>query len=275
MATKHLGAGFDVHCGGLDLVFPHHENEIAQYEAAHGVPFARNWVHNGMVQMGDEKMSKSIGNVVGLHEAVDTWGRGPIRLWYLSAQHRTPLTFDTERLRDARTTHERFVTFVRQARRFAGDATGDANAAERYRTAFLAAMDDDLNAPSAVAALHELTTAGNELVAGQHGDADRARDAAAGMASTLVELADVVLGLDVTGTLDEAARLEGRLAPLVDQLLEQRQTARADRDFATADVIRDRLIEAGISVEDRPEGPRWHADPTHSGARSMSTSDDG
>jgi cysteinyl-tRNA synthetase len=93
--------GFDIHGGGFDLVFPHHENEIAQYEAAHGGPFARHWIHNGMVRMGEEKMSKSLGNIVSLDEAYGRWGRGPLRLWYLSAHHRSPLTFDTERLDEA------------------------------------------------------------------------------------------------------------------------------------------------------------------------------
>ncbi|MEX0592531.1 MAG: cysteine--tRNA ligase [Nitriliruptoraceae bacterium] len=260
MATKHLGAAFDIHCGGLDLVFPHHENEIAQFEAAHNETFVRHWVHNGMVQMGDEKMSKSIGNVVGLHEAIDTWGRGPMRLWYLSAQHRTPLTFETERLRDASATYDRFVTFVRSARRFAGEVEADAESSADHRQAFVAAMNDDLNAPSAVAALHELASAGNDLMSGKDGDGDRARAAVAGHSSTLVELADEVLGLGVESTLAAAAEIERRVGPLVDQLLTQRQTAREDRDFATADVIRDQIAAAGIIVEDGPDGARWHAD---------------
>lgn len=274
MATKHLGPGFDIHCGGLDLVFPHHENEIAQFEAAHGVPFARNWVHNGMVQMGDEKMSKSVGNVIGLHEAIDTWGRGPMRLWYLSAQHRTPLTFDTARLRDASTTFDRFVTFVRQARRFAGPASSDLAAASSHRDAFVAAMDDDLNAPVAVAALHELTTAGNDLIAARQGSDDRAREAAAGFAATMVDLADGVLGLDIEGGLAQAGLIETRMAPLVEALLERRQAAREARDFATADMIRDRIVDAGVVVEDRPEGPRWHAELMRPASQTQATASD-
>ncbi len=138
MAATHLGAGFDIHGGGLDLVFPHHENEIAQHEAAHGTTFARHWVHNGMVQMGDAKMSKSVGNVVGLAEAVEAVGRGPLRLWYLSAHHRSPLTFDDERLDDARAVFGRFVTFVRAARRAAAGATRDGVAGATHRDAFTA-----------------------------------------------------------------------------------------------------------------------------------------
>jgi cysteinyl-tRNA synthetase len=261
MAVKHLGHGFDIHGGGLDLTFPHHENEIAQHEAAHGDTFARTWVHHGMVRFGDEKMSKSIGNVVSLEEAVATWGRGPLRLWYLSAQHRTPLTFETVRLKDAAAVHQRFTTFLRSARRAAGDATPDTTVAEPLLAAFTAAMDDDLNVPVAIATLHDLVSAGNErLPAAEAGRAD-AQAAVAGLAEALVTIGDGVLGLALVPALDEAAQLEAQLAPLVGQLLEQRQTARAERDFAAADAIRDRLAEAGIVVEDRPEGPRWYLAP--------------
>jgi cysteinyl-tRNA synthetase len=258
MAVQHLGHGFDIHGGGLDLVFPHHENEIAQHEAAHGDTFARTWVHNGMVRMGEEKMSKSIGNVVGLEEAVAAWGRGPLRLWYLSAQHRTPLTFETARLRDATTVHQRLITFLRSARRAAGDAAPDAAAAEPHVAAFRAAMDDDLNAPVAIASLHDLVSAGNDQLGAAEAGDEGARAAVAALADTLVQLGDEVLGLALAPALDAAAELERQLAPLVTQLLEQRQTARAERDFAAADAIRDRLAEAGIVVEDRPDGPRWY-----------------
>jgi cysteinyl-tRNA synthetase len=258
MAAQHLGHGFDIHGGGLDLVFPHHENEIAQHEAAHDDTFARIWVHNGMVRMGDEKMSKSIGNVVALEEAVATWGVGPLRLWYLSAQHRTPLTFETERLRDATTVHQRFTTFLRSARRAAGDLDPDPNAAQRHVDAFRAAMDDDLNAPSAVAALHELVSDGNDRLPKAEAGQPAARSEVAGLADALVELGDEVLGLALERALEGAATIERQLAPLVDQLLEQRQAARADKDFATADAIRDQLAAAGVVVEDRPGAARWY-----------------
>jgi cysteinyl-tRNA synthetase len=262
MAATHLGEGFDIHCGGLDLVFPHHENEIAQHEAAHGGTFARHWVHNGMVRMGEEKMSKSLGNVVSLEEALGEWGVGPLRLWYLSAQHRTPLTYEDDRLRDATTVHQRFTTFLRSARRAAAGAEPDPQAAARHLDAFRAAMDDDLNAPVAVAALHELVGDGNErLVAAERGD-DAARAAVAALADALVEVGDGVLGLALEPALETAAALERQLAPLVDQLLERRVAARVEKDFATADAIRDQLASAGVMVEDRPEGPRWYvADP--------------
>jgi cysteinyl-tRNA synthetase len=261
MAAKHLGEGFDIHCGGLDLVFPHHENEIAQHEAAHGGTFARHWVHNGMVQMGDAKMSKSVGNVVSLDEAIAEWGVGPLRLWYLSAQHRTPLVYESDRLGDAATVFDRFATFVRSARHAVGDAEPDTSVATRHLDAFTAAMDDDLNVPSAVAALHELVTDGNDRIPRAAGGDQDERAAVAALADLVLRLGDDVLGLGIDQALAEARAVESRIAPLVDAMLETRAKARADRDFATADAIRDQLSDAGIVVEDSPDGARWYTSP--------------
>ncbi|MGA0830576.1 MAG: cysteine--tRNA ligase [Nitriliruptoraceae bacterium] len=254
MSVAHLGAGFDIHGGGLDLVFPHHENEIAQHEAAHGTTFARHWVHNGMVTMGEAKMSKSVGNVVGLGDAVAAVGRGPLRLWYLSAQHRTPLTFDDDRLADAGTVFARFLTFARAARRAAGATAPDGAAGRRHRDAFTAALDDDLNAPVAVAALHELVADGGERLRRPEAEAGALAD----LAGTLVELADDVLGLGIADVLAEEAALGARVAPLVEDALARRAEARAAKDFAAADAIRDRLASAGVVVEDSAAGPVWH-----------------
>ncbi len=254
MSVAHLGAGFDIHGGGLDLVFPHHENEIAQHEAAHGTTFARHWVHNGMVTMGDAKMSKSVGNVVGLADAVAAVGRGPLRLWYLSAQHRTPLTFDDDRLADASTVFGRFLTFARAARRAAGPVAPDGTTGRRHRDAFTAALDDDLNAPVAVAALHELVADGSERLRRAGTEAPALAD----LAGTLVDLADDVLGLGIADVLAAEDALGARVAPLVEDALARRAEARADRDFAAADAIRDRLASAGVVVEDAPAGAVWH-----------------
>jgi cysteinyl-tRNA synthetase len=259
MAATHLGAGFDIHGGGLDLVFPHHENEIAQHEAAHGGTFARHWVHNGMVQMGDAKMSKSVGNVVGLADAIAVFGRGPLRLWYLSAQHRTPLTFDDERLDDARGVFQRFTTFVRSARRAAGDVAPDGTSSVGLRADFVAAMDDDLNAPVAVAVLHQLVGRGSDRLRAAAGGDEGARGEVADLAATLVDLSDTVLGLGIEDALTTSAELERRLAPLVESELARRAEARSAKDFAASDAIRDRLAGAGIVVEDTPSGPAWYA----------------
>jgi cysteinyl-tRNA synthetase len=261
MASRHLGHGFDIHGGGLDLIFPHHENEIAQYEAAHGPVFARHWIHNGMVQMGDDKMSKSVGNVVALAEALEAWGRGPLRLWYLSAHHRSPLTYETSRLQDAVGAHDRFVTFLRMADLLLpDDTTPDEAASAPYRERFAAAMDDDLNAPQAIAALHDLVTDAHEsFAAAEQGDRDAAARIA-GQAALLVELADEVLGLGLADTLAGQQRARILLEPLVEAVLRQRADAREERDFARADALRDQLTKAGVTVEDRPSGPIWFVD---------------
>ncbi len=277
MATKHLGAGFDIHGGGLDLVFPHHENEIAQFEAAHDTTFARHWVHNGMVQMGEEKMSKSVGNIVGLEDAVERWGVGPLRLWYLSAHHRSPLVYEVDRLHEGVTAHERFTTFLRTATLVLDTWPRDITAPEDpelreaanattvdtgFRDAFAAALDDDLNAPRAVAALHDLVAAGHErLGAAERGDAQARADVLA-LAAALMELGDDVLGLQIGEAVTASHEAGQRIAPVVDHLLGERSKARADRDFTTADAIRDELTDIGVVVEDRPGGSRWYVDPT-------------
>jgi len=218
-------------------------------------------VHNGMVRMGEEKMSKSLGNIVSLPEAIDEWGRGPLRLWYLSAHHRSPLTYEDDRLEEAVAAHDRLVTFLKIAstvEREAGSAEPDADAAAPYVERFRAAMDDDLNATAAVAVLHDLVSDGHDLLKkAEAGDAG-AVAAVGGLADRLVELGDDVLGLGLADTLAEGRALEDRLRPMVDGLLEERAAARADKDFARADAIRDQLAAAGIVVEDRPGRSRWY-----------------
>ncbi len=263
MAGKHLGAGFDIHGGGLDLVFPHHENEIAQFEAAEGEPFARYWVHNGMLRMGDEKMSKSLGNVIGIVEAVEQWGRGPIRLWYLSAHHRTPMTYDTERLVEATAAFERLTTLVRTVRTLGVepiplDPADVAEVAAPFLDRFTAAMDDDLNATAAVSVLHDTVTRAHELVRAAEGGDEGARDDAGALAGLVTTLGDEVLGLGMGDALSSDDEVGDRFGALVEHLLEERRTARGDRDFARADAIRDQLAAAGVVIEDRPNGSRWY-----------------
>jgi cysteinyl-tRNA synthetase len=267
MASKHLGHGFDIHGGGLDLVFPHHENEITQYEAAHGEPFARHWVHNGMVRMGEEKMSKSLGNIVALQDAIDEWGPGTLRMWYLSAHHRSPLTFEDDRILDARASYTRLVTFLQTAAvALPADVEPDESAAADKVEAFRTAMDDDLNAPAAIAVLHDIASAGHEqLKAAEGGDAAAAATVAA-LASTLRTLADDVLGLGLQVVLERTQHLADRLAPVVADLLDQRATARGDKDFARADAIRDQLAASGVVVEDRPAGSRWYLEAFPAGS---------
>ncbi len=269
MAARHLGGEFDIHGGGLDLVFPHHENEITQYEAAHDRQFARYWVHNGMVRMGEEKMSKSLGNIVSLEEAVETWGTGPVRVWYLGAHHRSPLTFEDAHLDDAVKSHGRLLTFLRQAWLVLGDdptagdgVMPDLTAGQHHIGVFSQAMDDDLNVPRAVAALHDLVSEGNDLITAVDKGDETAHTKLAGLAVVLVDLADRVLGLDLQRSVRASVDAGERFSPLVDSVLEQRRQAREDKDWATADRLREQLAGSGVVVEDRPGGSRWYVEPS-------------
>jgi cysteinyl-tRNA synthetase len=245
MSLAYLGPGFDLHAGGADLIFPHHENEIAQAEAA-GVDFARLWVHNGLLSIDGEKMSKSVGNVVTLADALDTYGADVLRFFYLAAHYRSPIDFNADRLDDARAAVERWRAFLRTAAAVTEAPVEDADV-DAARAAFTAALDDDLNTPKAHAALFGLATAGFAHL--ERGD----RAAAAGAREAFRELAGV-LGYELA----EPARSDDLVGPLVEELLRLRTDARARKDFAAADAIRARLAELGVVVEDTPEGARWH-----------------
>jgi cysteinyl-tRNA synthetase len=247
MATTYLGPEFDVHGGGVDLVFPHHENERAQSNAA-GDPFARYWLHNAWVTMSGEKMSKSLGNVVAIPELLKT--RRPVELrYYLVAPHyRSHIEFSAAALAEAAAAYGRIESFVRRVVQRSGAVPPGALCAE-----FVAAMDDDLGTPAALAAVHNIVREGNGAL--DAGDDQSARGAAAA-----VRAMTGVLGLDpLADTLATGrdTRHEAALDALVEQLLDDRQRARAARDFAAADALRDRLLAAGIAVEDTPDGPQW------------------
>jgi cysteinyl-tRNA synthetase len=243
MAVKYLGDGFDIHAGGLDLQFPHHENEIAQLEAASGRQFARWWVHNGLLNIGAEKMSKSVGNIITLAEAIDGHGADVLRLYYLQAHYRSPVEFSEERLVEAGTAYARWLAFLRAVGDIEPSAGSEPDDARRR---FVAAMDDDLSTPQALAVLFDLVSAGNaHLAAGRRAEAAALRGA-------FTELA-AVLGFGL-----ERSERPTSVAPLVELLLELREQARARRDFAAADAIRERLAAAGVVVEDTSEGARWH-----------------
>jgi len=257
MSTKYLGSTFDIHGGGLDLIFPHHENELAQSHAA-GDGFARYWVHNGLVRIGGEKMSKSLGNSL-LVDALVTQVR-PVELRYYlgQAHYRSDFDYSAAALNEAATAYQRLEGFViRATEMLAGDGApadiGLPNSSS-LPAAFTAAMDDDLAVPQALAIVHESVREGNAALAA--GDA-------AGTAKRLAEVRAMlaVLGLDPLSEPWAAATGGGDLRPVVDLLigvvLEQREAARARKDFAAADAIRDQLFQAGVAVEDTPRGPRW------------------
>ncbi len=257
MSTKYLGPTFDIHGGGLDLIFPHHENELAQSHAA-GDGFARYWVHNGLVRIGGEKMSKSLGNSLLVDAMINRVRPVELRYYLGQAHYRSELDYSPEALAEAVTAYRRLEGFVIRAAELtategaAPDLTKVSSSS--LPAAFGAAMDDDLAVPQALAIVHESVRDGNAALAA--GDA-------AGTAKRLAEVRAMlaVLGLDPLGPPWAVGQAGGDLRPVVDALigvaLEQRQAARARKDFGAADAIRDQLLEAGVVVEDTPRGPRW------------------
>lgn len=256
MAQRYLGDTFDIHGGGLDLRFPHHENEQTQSHAA-GLGFARYWLHNGWVTLGGAKMSKSLGN--GLLVSVLLEGVRPAVLRYAltSVQYRSMLEWTPDTLGEAESTWDRLAGFVERAtERLGPDAavTSDEVANGPLPADFATAMDDDLNVPAALAVVHEHLRAGNSALAARDVEAVRAELVAVrGMLD--------VLGLDPAGTQWGGHGTDSRYAEALDALvtaeLAARAEARAARDFATSDAIRDRLAAAGVVVEDSATGVRW------------------
>jgi cysteinyl-tRNA synthetase len=262
MSEKYLGANFDLHGGGSDLIFPHHENEIAQAEAIHpGQPFVRHWMHAGMVQMGSEKMSKSLGNIILTREAVAEVGGEPIRYWALMSSYRSQSVFSDEALQDAVQSYERWRTFLHAARHALGDSMPKGSRNRRpvvddiddaFVARFVEAMDDDFNSAVAFAVVHELVGEANrELEGAQRGESD-SEARLVPLVATFLELTSV-LGFD----LPSGAGSDLLTSDLVDYLLELREQARAEKAFERADAIRDRLTALGVIVEDTPAGPRW------------------
>jgi cysteinyl-tRNA synthetase len=235
MAEGCLGTDFAIHGGGSDLVFPHHENEIAQTEAARGVPLARLWMHNGMVLAGPEaKMAKSEGNVFLLHEALDRFGPEPIIDFLISGHYRQPLAFSERALKAAAARNERVRNFFRVGERV--DDEPDPLVA-RLRDSFMDALADDFNTPRAIAELYDLVSEGNKRpLAGAH--------------AALAQMLELV-GLETLASVDD----EGPSAA-AERLLAQREAARSDGEYERADRIRDELASLGFEVRDTPQGPR-------------------
>ena len=251
MSMKYLGETFDIHGGGQDLIFPHHENEAAQSTAVTGEPLARYWLHNGFVTINEEKMSKSLKNYMLLADVLSEHPPPVVRLMLAAAHYRSPVDMSPDVLADARGAWDRFTTFARNAAEAVGGSTGEV--LEPWQERFLEALRDDFNTPQAFAVVHELLNEANPILeAGGDGLADHL--------ATFRALTAVV-GLDPIGDWPEG-QARARVAPLVEHLLTLRAEARAAKDFARADAIRDVLTEAGIVVEDRPDRARWHvADP--------------
>jgi cysteinyl-tRNA synthetase len=229
MAERELGPSFAIHGGGSDLVFPHHENEIAQSEAA-GRPFARIWMHNGMIETDAEKMSKSEGNIFQLSEALDRYGREAVVLYLVSGHYRQPLAFSAEQMEQAVAQVERLRNFFREHP--AGQGQGDGS----RLNAFKDALADDFNTPRALAEVFELV-----------GEANREETPGAG---------DAVLEMLTLLGLESLAEAEGGADDEAEALLAEREEARGAKDFERADEIRDRLAELGWEVRDSADGAR-------------------
>jgi cysteinyl-tRNA synthetase len=242
MATKYLGPTFDVHGGGLDLVFPHHENELAQSSAA-GDGFARYWMHNGLLTMAGEKMSKSLGNTLQVREIVKQWRPVEVRYYLGSAHYRSVMEFSPATLDEAAAAYRRIENFVDKAAEVVEATVG------QVPDAFGRALDDDLGVPAALGVLHDTVRAGNTALA------DGAKETVREALSQVLAMTQV-LGID-----PRAWATSSDLTPVLDGLVQvalaQRAAARERRDYAAADAIRDQLGAAGVVVEDTPDGPRW------------------
>ena len=242
MSLEYLGEQLDIHGGGQDLVFPHHENEIAQSECYTGAkPFSRYWMHNGLLQLGADKMSKSLGNLVSVVEALERYSPDAMRLYFLSSHYRTPLAYSD----DGAAAIERSLDRIRHALTPSNGSGPQVDSAP-HRERFTTAMDDDLNTPQAVAALFDLAR-----------DINRGRDSGHGVDDGQAALRELggVLGLTFAARATSDDELAA--APFIDLLVSVRSELRAARQFALADQIRDGLAAEGVSLEDSAQGTQW------------------
>ena len=246
MARKHLGDTIDLHCGGQDLIFPHHENEIAQSECANGCTFSRYWMHNGFLNIDNHKMSKSANNFFTVREIAEVFGYEPIRYFLLTAGYRMPLNYTVELLNSCKASLERLYTCRDNLDFLIKNAKGESNLlsekAAAAKVKFNTAMDDDLNTPDALAAIFELVKDINTL------GADASRDALETAAATFDELTGV-LGLLYNRKTDE-------IPAEVMELVQKRAEAKKAKDWPTADALRAKITEMGYVVEDTPQGPK-------------------
>ena len=253
MARRYLGDAFDIHGGGTDIMFPHHENELAQSRGA-GLGFAKYWVHNGMLNLAGTKMSKSLGNTLSVAALGEKgFSAAAIRYYLTSVQYRSAVDFSEDALGEAQTAWERLSNFVHRTAEALG---AESTIGGPLAPAFTAAMDDDLNTPAAVAVIHDSAREGNAAL-------DAGDDAAAARHGAAVRAMLDQLGLDpLDPHWDDPgdAKLTGAVDALVKLALEQRAEARARKDYAAADRIRDELAHAGITVKDTPRGPVWTVD---------------
>ncbi|MCE0488866.1 cysteine--tRNA ligase [Pantoea sp. Mb-10] len=247
MNCKQLGSHFDIHGGGSDLMFPHHENEVAQSTCAHDGPYVNYWMHSGMVMVDREKMSKSLGNFFTVRDVLQHYDAETVRYFLMSGHYRSQLNYGEENLNQARAALERLYTALRNT-----DAGAEAVGGEAFEARFRAAMDDDFNTPEAYSVLFDMARDVNRLKTEDKG-------AANGLAAKLRQLANVlgILQQDPEQFLQGGAQENGDEVAEIEALIKMRNDARQAKDWAQADVARDRLNALGIILEDGPEGTRW------------------
>ena len=253
MSKRYLGEEIDIHAGGEDLIFPHHENEIAQSEAANDKPFARYWMHNAFLNIDNRKMSKSLGNFRTVREISEQYDLQVLRFFMLSAHYRSPLNFSAELMEASKNGLERILNATDNLKHLIASVAAEEMSAEEkeafsktdaYVEEFEKAMDDDFNTADAIAAIFELVKYANTTAT-----AESSKEYLRGLLDRIVKLGDV-LGL----ILDKKEEL---LDADIEKLIEERQAARKAKDFARADAIRDELLEKGIILKDTREGVQW------------------
>lgn len=249
MSMKHLGCEtLDIHAGGRDLIFPHHENEVAQSEALTGKPFAKYWIHHGLLTINSQKMAKSLGNFITIQDAIKKYGADALKLFFLSSHYGSNIDFSDEKIEDIKKGYERIAILVSELRKLNTATSGTSKEVASKRAEFEEAMDDDFNTPKALAVLFDVVHLCNKLMDSSQDDKNLILKAAMEFIDEVSAIFLLNFDLEIN---DESLKNK------VEALLSEREQARANRDFKRSDEIRDQLTQMGIVVEDGKDGQRW------------------